>query len=264
MFLSGLEQSFAGLALEHSLASHQNGPLGLADHVHGACYFLVGRLRAGFGSIFVLGIKILKIGWIGEAGSGHFAREIEMHGTGDAGFHVPESVSAIFPHAIGRDEALAVLLHAGGDGLLITGLDERFAIVAGDLHVAGEHEERRAGGVRGGDVHDHVREARAFGAGASRGFTGDPRESIGCGAHGTFGAAAIAGYSGRGHGVDDSVVAGAAEHRGEIFFFAELREYFSAGHATAFESSDLGRFTQGGRDLLRDADCWNGGRGAGE
>ena len=80
-----------------------------------------------------------------------------------------------------------------------------------------------------------LREAGAFGARAGRGFAGDAREAVGGGAHGAFRASAISGNAGGGDGIDHRVVAGAAEHRRQFFFLAELGENFRAGHAFAFE-----------------------------
>src|ERR1051325_11059409 len=108
-----------------------------------------------FTAVLVFRVVVLQRGWISETRPRIFTGEIKMHGSGYAGLHIAKRIAAVLPHAVGRDQPLSVLLHAGGDRLLITGLDERFAIVAGDLHIAGEHEQRCAS--RGDDREAFIR-----------------------------------------------------------------------------------------------------------
>ena len=131
------------------------------------------------------------------------------------------------------DQALAVFLHALGGRLLIGVLDERLAILAHQRHVAGQNQKRRAGGIRGGDVHDHMGKARPFGARRGHDFARRARETVSHGAHRPFGAPAI-GRNARGRdGIDDGIVARAAEQRSQILFLAKIGENLGAGHARA-------------------------------
>ena len=83
-------------------------------------------------------------------------------------------------------------------------------------------------------------------------------------AHRTFAPAAIGRHAGCGDGVDDGVVARAAEEGGEFFFLAQLGENLGAGHALPFERAGLGRFIDRVGNLLGDGDRGDaGGRDAG-
>src|SRR5262249_42205446 len=66
-------------------------------------------------------------------------------------------------------------------------------------------------------------------------FAGDPRESIGCGAHDVFDAAAKRRDAGCGNRIDHGVVAGAAEQRGQSFGLAGAREHLGAAQALLAE-----------------------------
>ncbi len=186
-----------------------------------------------------------------------------MHRAGDARFQIAKRISAVLPDAVRSDQPLAVFLHAGGDRLLITGLDERFAVVARDLHVAGQDQQRRAGRGCRGDVHDHVGEAGTFGAGTGRDFTGRPRKSVGGGTHRAFTAAAVGRDARRGDGVDHRVVARTTKEGRQILFLAEFGEHLGPAHASSLEGPGLRLFVERFDNLFRNGDRGDAGRPVG-
>jgi hypothetical protein len=119
------------------------------------------------------------------------------------------------------------------------------------LLVAGQHQHGRSRGIGRRDVHDHVGEAGTFGAGAGGDLAGDARESVGRGAHGAFGAPAVTGNPFFRDGVDHAVISGAAEHRREPFFLADLGEHLRAAHR---KCGRLGRGGDGGVERVGEFD----------
>ena len=180
-------------------------------------------------------------------------------------FQIAERVAGVFMDAIRRDQPLAVFLQALGGRLLIAGLDEVFAIVGGDGHVARQHQQRRARAMRHRDVHDHVGEAGAFGARTGRDFAGAARKSVRRRRHGAFRAPAKRRNARRRNRVDDLVIARTAEQRGQIFVLAGLGENLRARHpALLAEIADMRGFGQRVGDFLGNADGGNRRSGGGK
>jgi hypothetical protein len=103
-------------------------------------------------------------------------------------------------------------------------------------------------GVRAGDGADHVGEAGPLRAGGDRELAGDADESVGRMGHRAFVPSAEGGDAGRCDGVNDRVVAGAREERGDTFFLARAREDLGAGHRKGERLRGCGR---GGGELRR-------------
>ena len=169
-----LAQGIPALALEHPLPRHDQRPLRLGQHFYHLGHFRISGVGPGVAAILALVVKILELVGVLETGPGHLGGEIQVHRPGDAGFQVAKGVAAVLVHPGGVDQALAVLADALGLGLLVTGLDEGLAIVPGDGHIAGQHQQRGARGVGRGDIHDHVGEAGALGAGGRHHLAGGP------------------------------------------------------------------------------------------
>jgi hypothetical protein len=260
VLLGGFEERLPSLVLKDSLPRDQQRSLRTPDHLQRLLDLLGRWTGARLGAVFIFAIVVLEFRGIGESGSGHFAREIEMHWAGDARFQIAKRVPAVLPDAIRSDQPLAVLLQTRGQRLLIARLDERLAIVAGNLHVAGQDQQRCAGSVCRGDIHDHVRQAGTLGAGTGRDFAGGTRESVSCRAHRTFAAPAVGWDAGRGDGVDHGIVARTAKQCRQLFFLAELGEHLGAGHALPFEGPRLRLFVDRIDNLFRNGDRGNARR----
>ena len=139
------------------------------------------------------------------------------------------------------------------------------AIVGGDGDVAREYEQRRARAMGDRDVHDHVGEAGAFSARTGGDFAGAARKTVGGRSHGAFRSSAESGNASGGNGVDDLVIAGAAEKRGKIFILAGFGENLGARHAAfGVEGTDAGGLGKAVGDVLGKANGGDGTGGGGE
>ena len=229
-FLSESFQRVPRLRVEHAVARHDDRPLRFANHVHGARDRLRRRMRPRLGPIARLVVEELELGGVLEPRRGDLGGEVEVHRLRHAAAQLPERVAGVLVHAPRDDQPLAVFLQSFRGRLLVTELNAAFGVFGADRHVAGDDQQRRAGGVRARDRTDHVGEARALGAGRHRDFTGDADERIGGMGHRALVPPAVGGNAGRGHGVDHGVVAGAREERRHAFFLARAREHLRAGH----------------------------------
>ena len=172
-----------------------------------------------------------------------------MHGAGDARLQLAEGVAAVLVHPGGVDKPLAVLLDACGEGLLVTRLDKGLAVITGDHHIAGQYQQRGARGAGRGDIHNHIGETRALGAGGGHHLAGGAGKAIRHGAHGALHAAAVGGDTRRRQGVDHGVIAGAAKQGGQFLLYANLGEHLRPAHAPAFEFAGVRRFLQRGHEV---------------
>ena len=111
-----------------------------------------------------------------------------MNRPGHSTLQIAKGVGGIFPYSVGSNQSFAVFPDPFSGRLLIGDLNAAFRVLLADTLVAGQHKQRRAGGVGRGNIHDHVGEARALGAGRRRDLAGDPNKTICRRAHHPLGA----------------------------------------------------------------------------
>ena len=247
---NGLE-CVPSLAVEDAGTGHDDRAFRLGDHACCLGDFLGRRMGTRLGAVLRLVVEEAQILSAVEALARHLARKVQMNRSRNAGLELAEGIAGIFVHALGVDEALAVLLHALGGRLLVDPLDAVLGVLQPQRHVASQHQQRRARRVGGGDVHDHVREAGPFGARCRHDLAGHAGEAVRSGAHHAFGAAAVAGNALRRDGVDHDVVARGAEQRGQSLGLAGLGEDLCPCHR---EVGRLGIFREARRHFARDLD----------
>ena len=204
-------------------------------------------MRPRLGAVARLVVEELELGGVLEAGRGDLGGEVEVHRPRHAAPQLPEGIAGVFVHATRDDQPLAVLLQALGGRLLVARAGCRprcppcrstccWPATSSGVRAALAHAMAQIMSVKPGPL----------GARGDRDLAGDADERVGGVRHRALVPPAEGGNAGRGHGVDDRVVAGAGEERRDALFLAGAGEHLGAGHR---EVERLRRRGRGGREL---------------
>ncbi len=244
-------QRIPRLGVEHAVARYDHRtPRGL-DQLNRLGDVFRRWMRPRVGAVVGLVVEELELAGVLEARGCDFGREVEMHRPGHPALELPERVAGVLVHAARDDQPLAVLLQPFRRWLLIAKLDARLGVFHRNRHVAGDDQQRCAGGVCAGDRANHVGEARALGAGRDGDFSADADKRVSGMGHRSFVAPPIRGDAGGGERVDHRIVTGTREQRRDAFLLAGAREHLRAGH---WEFERDGRGSGGGSEFSRHTD----------
>ena len=191
-------------------------------------------VRPGFGSVFGLVDVVVQFPLRLEPGAENIAREEQMRRPWNPGLHLPERFGGVLPDAVGGQDGLAPLRHAGGHPLVAPGAGHHSlpspGILVGDSPAAAQDQDGRTGAVRdheGGHAH---RQATAPLCVDRRNLTGNTVEGIAGMTHVSVMPAAVRRDAGLRQRILDGVVAGTVDEGREPLGLAALREHIGGRH----------------------------------